>query len=613
MTDVFRNVAEFTYDWESWFSVGGKLNWVNTAVARVTGYSVEECLAMRAYPMPIVHKADRARVREVLAGAREGTAGNDVELRVAHRDGSLRWVAISWQSMGSEGFRTSIREIDERKRAEGELREAKRRAEEADRAKSEFLAVMSHEIRSPMHAIAGHAQLLERTPLAPEQRAHVDVILRENAALLRIVDDVLDLSALQQGSLAIRSVPFDYRRIIAGVVDASRVRAGAVELVASVDRRVPRALLGDPDRIRQVLRNLVDNALKFTRRGAVRIEVTRARGALVTSVVDTGIGVRAEDRARVFEMFSQIDTSHSRRHGGSGLGLAISKRLCERMGGTIGVESAPGRGSRFWFRLPLKSVEVEADEDGRGESSVGARMASATLEQRGPAAAMRAPLEVLVVDDSAVARDVARALLETFGYRANVAPSGRAAVARAKTKRYDVILLDLQMPGMDGEATARALRRHSPDTTLIALTANVFAKGMRGTFDDVLTKPLERTTLATAIDRARIDPTVLDDLAGRMTRDGRSLLDATLERVVRDAERLLDSLERARARSRLAEHAHALKGLLLLVGARAVARQAQRVVDAAPRTDRAAFALARDLRAAVEADLARLREARKMG
>jgi PAS domain S-box-containing protein len=609
MSDVFRAVADFTYDWESWFSPKGKLLWVNPAVSRVTGYSAEECMTLRGFPLPLVHPGDLARIKEVLLGARNGTSGNDVELRILHKDRSTRWVAMSWQPMGAEGFRTSIRQVDERKRAEEELREAMRIAEEADRAKSEFLAIMSHEIRSPMHAIAGHAQLLEQTALGPDQLSHVEVIRRENAALLRIVDDVLDFSALQQRTLTIRDEAFDYRALIEDIVAASDVRAGDVDLEASVDPRVHARVKGDPDRVRQILRNLVDNALKFTRRGSVRIEVTMEGAAILTSVTDTGIGIREKDVGRVFEMFHQVDGSLARRQGGSGLGLAICKRLCERMGGTIGLETKYGRGSRFWFRLPLPRATSATSRDARDEQ--GARSEGAVPLPR--ELASRVPLDVLVVDDIAVAREVAVSLLGALGYAADSAPSGRAALAKAKKKNYDLVLLDMHMPRLDGTATAHALRGLSPETYIMALTANVFIESAPGVFDKVLTKPLQLATLAAAIESMAVDDVVLEDLSGRCDRDGRPLVAVAVEGVASQAATLLRSIERSRSTARLAEHAHALKGILLVVGARSAARRAQRVVDLARNRDSAAFTAAGHLRTAVSNALSVVRKRTHLG
>lgn len=557
---VFRAVADFTYDWESWIDHRGRLVWVNPAVERVTGYSVAACLRMRNYPLGLIHPEDRPRIRAALAGAREGTSGNDVELRVIRKDGTVRWVAISWQPMVALGYRTSVREIDERKRAEEDLREAKRRAEEADRAKSEFLAVMSHEIRSPMHAISGYAQLLARTKLDREQRNFVDVILRENAALLRIVDDVLDFSALQNDRLPIHEEPFDIREVVRSVVRATRPKAQKLVVSMRVDRRTPRTLIGDGYRLRQVLLNLVDNALKFTEEGSVRISVVPEGEWLVISVTDTGPGIPPRATSQLFEMFRQLDASSSRRHSGSGLGLAISRRLCERMGGAIGVDSTVGKGSRFWFRVPLRA----------------GREAGATEHRDEP---IRAPLQVLVVDDSEIARDLAVTLLRTLGYGAHAVSSGRAAIARARRSHYDLILLDVQMPGLDGSTTARLLREVSPASMIAALTANVFARA-KGDFDAVLTKPLDVRTLARLLGAQAFDESVLADLE-RLR--GKPELAQLRRRVDHEVMAQLTLLARTRRSDRAAAAAHSVKGLMLLVGARAAARTAENVSAAAQR------------------------------
>jgi PAS domain S-box-containing protein len=534
--EVFRAIADYTYDWESWIDRRGKTRWVNPAVERMTGYTVEECLKMRSYPLALIHPDDRERVRSEL---RSRPSANDVEMRVLHKDGSVRWVAMSWQPIGTLGYRTSVRDIHHRKKGEEALREAKQRAEEADRAKGEFLAVMSHEIRSPMQAISGYSQLLARTELSERQRQYVDVILRENAALLRIVDDVLDFSSLQTGALSIDRAPFDYREVVREVVDATRPKAEAkgVDVRARVSADFPPRVIGDRHRVRQVLLNLVDNAVKFTAKGGVRIDV-RYGGEVTTRVSDTGIGIPRDKMKTLFRMFSQVDSSTSRRHGGSGLGLAICKRLVERMRGSIAATSARGKGSTFTFVLPLASA---------GAGSV---------EERGrPAPKTSTPLSVLVVDDSAVARDVACEFLSALGHRAEAVSSGRQAIARVKKKDYDLVFLDMQMPGLDGRATAEAIRRVTRAPALVALTANVFQD--RAGFDAVLTKPLELEHLSETIARTSLRA-----------------------RVGREGAQVLKRLERARKKADKRFAAHQLKGLALIIGAHDLAAAADKSTDA---------------------------------
>lgn len=561
MTDLFRAIAEFTYDWESWIDPDGRTAWVNPAVERMTGYSVEECRRMRRYPLSIIAPEDRERMAKALDGARLGTSGNDVEFRIVRKDGSRRWLAISWQPLllrgKKHGYRTSVRDIDDRKKAAEALVEAKQRAEAADRAKSEFLAVMSHEIRSPLQVVNGYSQLLARTPLTPKQASYVEPMKRENEALLRIVGDVLDFSSLQSGRLELDETVFDPRDVIDGVVEAAAPRAQEKKLRvrATTSASVPHAVVGDPYRIRQVLRNIVDNAVKFTATGSVVIRASARGDRLVVRVRDTGVGIPKSRYGRIFEMFSQADASTSRRYGGSGLGLAICRRLCERMGGSVDVgPGTNGKGTTFTVRLPLRLPIASA--------SPAVPPTPLAIDRT---FAAHVPLRILVVDDSAIARDVAVALLAELGYAADRAASGRAALALTKKRPYDLVLLDMHMPGLDGLETARQLRRRRRPPRVVALTADVFVRDAEE-LDAVLTKPLELRTLAAFLAReAPIDPEVRADLASR------ALLAPFLRRFRSDGRRLVRTIGQAVRdgdEARIAAGTHELAGLALSFGAR---------------------------------------------
>ena len=394
----------------------------------------------------------------------------------------------------------------QRRRAVVELAAARDEALEAARLKSQFLANMSHEIRTPMNGVIGMAELLLDTELSEQQRGYASMVRSSGDALLQIINDILDLSKIEAGKLELEHAAFSLSEVVDTAVDmlAENARGKGLELRAFIERRAPVTVVGDRFRLQQILTNLVSNAVKFTAEGEITVRVTEgeptSEGQRVRfEVSDTGIGIEPGAAGRLFEPFSQADSSTTRTYGGTGLGLSICRELVELMGGEIGATGALGRGSTFWFTADLGLEAAPAAHS----ASAGAAVTAAP----GPDGAA---LALLVVDDNAVNRTVAAEMLRKRGYRVEVARNGAEAVAATARDRYAVVLMDLHMPIMDGYAATRAIRAaegNGARTAIVAMTSDTldsvreacFAAGM----DDHLAKPVTGEALAAAIERWR--------------------------------------------------------------------------------------------------------------
>jgi len=596
---------------------------ISENVLGLSGYPAAWWCSPRHDFFSILHPDDVDAVRAAHVASARTAAPYKSDFRLVKPDGSIVWVqAEDRPVLGGDGrplYRLGyLVDVTERHAAQDELRDAQRAVEEAHqeavaalRAKSEFLATVSHEIRTPMHGVISTLDLLQRTPLDGEQSELAAIARASATALLAVINDMLDLQRTETGHTVLASVPLDVAALVAEVGDTLRATAEAkgLELVTRVADEVPGDLLGDPGRLRQILLNLLGNAVKFTPCGRVSVDVTHGAfdagsAELILTVSDSGIGIDAETRARAFEPFVQADGSCARPHEGTGLGLAITRQLVELMGGTIELSSELGRGTTVTAVVRLR------------------RGAGAAAPAPAPALALDLEGTVLVVEDNAVNREIATRQLERLGLAVDVVESGSAAIDALEDGRYDAVLMDMRMPGMSGIQATERIRERERETgrrrvAVIAMTANARpddrAACLRAGMDAFATKPLTLDDLGRAVGPWLTGAGDVEATLDRMTVELGSA--APVRKIaqtwLRELPERLDDLDAAaghRDAGRLRDGAHTLKSTCGLVGAGAAARLAGEIERRAADGDASGPERVDVLRVAAEAAAGRVRD-----
>lgn len=521
----YRLLAEYSSDVIFLLTSDSTIVYVSPACQAVLGYEPHEMIGQLGLSFLEADDVDYGTV--LIADISNHPGSTTRELRFRRKDGALVWLEVNARSITCpetgqvKELIGALRDITDRKQREVELLRAREAADAASRAKSNFLAAMSHELRSPLHGVIGMVELLSTTRLNKQQKGFVQSASKAAQLLLSSINDILDFTKIEAGKLELDLASFSINEMISDVelLFHESAKSKGLHLTVLVDPELPAEVIGDEVRIRQAIVNLVGNAIKFTFHGSVCISVQVLKFAAETvdirfEVIDSGIGISEQTRSQLFSPFMQADRSTSRTFGGSGLGLAISKRLIDIMGGFITCESTVGIGTRFWIDLPLISsdeTQTRKLENDRSSS----KSTVIQLYEGSDSIMHNNQLHILIVEDNEIGAEVAAELLKPRGFVITIADNGAAAIELFRESEFDLILMDCQLPILDGYKTTRIIRnieseRRSNDATIcpvpiIALTASALSgdkeRCLAAGMNDYLTKPLSSQLLHEAIDR----------------------------------------------------------------------------------------------------------------
>ncbi|MBU4460832.1 MAG: PAS domain S-box protein [Verrucomicrobia bacterium] len=492
----YRLIADNVSDVIAAYGMDGLYTYLSPSIHELIGYTPEEMVGRS--PFEFMATEDHERIRAQFKAAYREQSNVTLEYRAITKDGNVRWLEARSKFLRDENGRIteindSVRDVTERREREAALAEARSIAEDAARTKAAFLANMSHEIRTPLNGVLGFAEVLANSELDQDQRRYVDRIQTAGKGLSALIDDILDFSKIESGKMTTERRAFDLKGLATDVIDLTRVSVGErLDLKLAFDDDVSPWVIGDEQRTRQVLLNLLGNAAKFTHQGSVVLSVGVSDGQLQLRVADTGIGISAEALSRLFQGFTQADTEVGRRFGGTGLGLNISRSLTRLMRGDVTLESQPDVGTTAIFTLPYAPAEAQSP------LAPGSTIAPSTR-----------PLKVLAVDDIAANLELLDILLSNAGHAVVCAMSGEAAIELLRRDSgFDVVLMDVQMPGMDGLAATRLIRAMDGEAQripVVALTANVLGDQVEACraagMDDHLGKPIKLEELSSLLGR----------------------------------------------------------------------------------------------------------------